>query len=329
MIPGTEEEELRELDPRHPVYNFLVSYYNLRGAKGCRRLARWSPPLLADATVRLSGACEDDLGVGALHVRGARLVDGGVDYDPAAFFRNDDAEARDRAAANYAWYRTILRNTLVHPRPVTHCYGLHEWAMVYDPRPADDDDDGRAPPPSAAYQAHLPRRVSRDVVNAAVERRGVRCTHFDAIRFFAPEAVPLLTTENPTSREDQARLEQPACVHAQMDLLKIALRLSPFLSSDVLGNALEVSLDARRLDVAASPYDATAYGLDPVPVETSEGRAVYKERQIKLMEQGQTVRKDLLNAYDVFLERAFGITQEGTTTTTRTNSHSHDGDNAN
>ena len=31
------------LDPQNPVYNFLIEYYGLKGVKGPRRLARWSP----------------------------------------------------------------------------------------------------------------------------------------------------------------------------------------------------------------------------------------------------------------------------------------------
>lgn len=31
------------LDPMNPTFNFLLRYYNIRGATGTRRLARWSP----------------------------------------------------------------------------------------------------------------------------------------------------------------------------------------------------------------------------------------------------------------------------------------------
>ena len=31
------------LDGDNPIYNFLLRYYNIRGAAGTRRLARWSP----------------------------------------------------------------------------------------------------------------------------------------------------------------------------------------------------------------------------------------------------------------------------------------------
>ena len=111
----------------------------------------------------------------------------------------------------YVWYREVLGRTLGPDRaPVLHCYGLHEWAMQYQPA-------GARPPPSATYQAHaMPLRVDRATINAAVERKGVSCTHVDALRFFAPAAAPLNSHGATLERVDQLRLEQPACVHAHM-----------------------------------------------------------------------------------------------------------------
>jgi hypothetical protein len=40
-----EDESMTVLDPKHPVYNFLVEYYGLKGLKGPKRLARWSPSI--------------------------------------------------------------------------------------------------------------------------------------------------------------------------------------------------------------------------------------------------------------------------------------------
>ena len=55
---GHQETELRALDRRHPVYNFLTDYYHVKGVKGVRSLARWSPPLHPGGTL-LEGACEE------------------------------------------------------------------------------------------------------------------------------------------------------------------------------------------------------------------------------------------------------------------------------
>jgi len=68
---------------------------------------------------------------------------------------------------------------------------------------------------------------------------------------------------------------------------------------------LDVSLSARKLDVEASPYDVTAYGGGVVPVETEEGRKLYRERQMELMESAEPVRRRLLDAYQVFMQLSF------------------------
>jgi len=171
-------------------------------------------------------------------------------------------------------------------------------AMQYRP-------SGAPPPPSAKYQSHIPLRVSQQVINSTVERKGISCTHVDALRFFSPAAAPLNHHGSSLERTDQLRLEQKACVHAHMDLLKIVLRLAPFVESDLIADTLEMSLAARTLDIEASPYDVTAYGAGVVPVETKEGRELYRSRQKKLMTEAEPVRMRLLNSYRVFMSLAF------------------------
>ena len=324
------------LDPKHPVYNFLIEYYGLKGVKGPKRLGRWSPSpalLLGDSdrihtldelfltnptsittnndpstnsrsrsrcgSILLEGATEQDVGA-TLHLRGAMPTSNGIIYSPSSFFQSTD---HIKASTPYVWYRSILQQTLT-AEPILHCHGLHEWAMQYWPA-------GAAPPPSQQYQENLPLRVSQDTINAAVERRGVSCTHVDALRYFAPAAGPLNHHGALLQRQDQLRLEQPACVHAHMDLLKMILRLQPFCDARLVQQVLQVALEARTLDVAASPYDASAYGVSVIPIETKEGRAHYRDEQTKLMHRVKPIREELLQAYDLFLETAFGSkTQE-------------------
>jgi hypothetical protein len=161
----------------------------------------------------------------------------------------------------------------------------------------------------------------------------VRCTHVDALRFFAPAAAPLNRHGGSLERLDQLRLEQPACVHAHMDLLKIALRLTPWVPAEMTADALELALECRKLDVAASPYDASAFGIQPIKVETEAGthsqkvltivslrtkcswaltsqnlclgRRLFRERQLQLMERAQPLRASLMAHYLDFLANAF------------------------
>ena len=338
--PGNQRDSfdwLGPLDPQHPVYNFLIEYYGLKGTKGPRRLLRWSPrpgllignestvdhieqleqmsgtpdeQLFPSAIsndvqqprdirfdgILLEGAGQDDAG-GILHLRGASFHPEGIVYSPKQFFEGRENDLQSKAAAPYVWYRSVLESTLAAD-PILHCHGLHEWAMQYWPEGAD-------PPPSAKYQAHLPLRVDRETINAAVERRGISCTHVDALRYFAPAAGPLNKYGAAPDRQEQLRLEQPACVHAQMDLLKMTLRLCPFCDPVLLQRVLRVALEARRMDVAASPYDATAYGVDVIPIETPEGRALYREKQTQQMHKAEPVRRELLRSYDLLLDLAF------------------------
>jgi hypothetical protein len=193
------------------------------------------------------------------------------------------------------YFKSILMAT-IEAEPILFCHGLHEWAMQYQP-------EGHPPPPSNKYQSHLPFRVDQHTINAAVERRGVYCTHIDALRYFAPAAKSwnqFGEYGTNLSRKDQITLEQPACVHANMDLLKYAVRLSPWIDGDIVGDALDVALKARTLDIASSPYDVSSYGLHPIPIETLEGRKRYRELQARLLLIAQPLRQRILDAYNDF-----------------------------
>ena len=63
----------------------------------------------------------------------------------------------------------------------------------------------------------LPLRLSQAELNAVVEGTPIACTHFDAFRFFTPQAAPLNTVQPLPSRDTQPALEQPGCVHGARD----------------------------------------------------------------------------------------------------------------
>ena len=161
------------------------------------------------------------------------------------------------------------------------CFGLHEWAMVYR-----QDEHRHA----------VPLRLGQAATDAVVEAHDLRCTHFDAFRFFTPEAVPR-NREAPT-RERQPALEQPGCLHAGMDLYKWAVKLGPLVPGELLLDAFELARDIRTLDMQASPYDLTAWGYAPVAIETAEGKAEYVRRQRAFAERGQALRRRLLAVVD-------------------------------
>src|SRR5262249_43221603 len=139
------------------------------------------------------------------------------------------------------------------------CFGMHEWAMVYRQSQAE-----------VRHNA-WPLRLTPASIATTVDERGVRCSHFDAYRFFTAPARPLHVLR-PT-RETQADNEQPGCLHANMDLYKWAYKLSPLTSSELVADCFALARDIRALDMRASPYDLPGLGYPPVRVETPEGRA--------------------------------------------------------
>jgi len=319
------------LDPKNPVYNFLIEYYGLRGTKGVRRLLKWSPGIYTVPTttsaiattthggILLEGATEQDFFT-SLHAKGASLWETdddckGVLYSPWNYVYGHRSIPKPQRLAPFLWYQSLLQQTLA-ATPILHCYGLHEWAMQYQPTTEKVSKDNQLPP-SSKYQSHLKLRVSQTTLNETVESNTLVCSHVDAWKFFAKEALVQnefgrhknfhqSSTQIPPTPEQRSTqilaLEQPACVHTSMDLLKIALKLGPFCDPHLFQKILGLTIQARSLDVAASPYDAkTQYGIEPIPIETLEGRNEYKRKQLQLMKEATPIRRDLLQNYNIFL----------------------------
>jgi hypothetical protein len=160
------------------------------------------------------------------------------------------------------------------------CFGMHEWAMVY----RLDEDEIR----HAAY----PLRLGRAGTDAVVEGHRIACSHFDAYRFFTEPARPL-NTLSPASH-DRPAFEQPACLHAGMDLYKHAFRLSPLVPSELVADCFELARDIRVLDMRASPYDLDDLGYEPVRIETAEGKQEYADAQRAFAERGAPLRRRLV-----------------------------------
>jgi len=131
-----------------------------------------------------------------------------------------------------------------------------------------------------------------------IEAGTLRCTHFDATRFFTPEA--LLRNEHTPTRKTQIDHEQPGCLHAGMDLYRWALKLSPGISSELIIDAFELALELRTLDMRASPYDLRELGYEPVPIETPEGRREYVDQQRAFALRANALRARMLTALAAF-----------------------------
>ena len=264
---------------RHPVEDFLFEYYSFRPAQ----LRRWHP---GHGTV-LAGPAAEEL----LSRRDYVATADGVTVDTAAVLAV--------RGSTVTWVRQLLSATAGRPG-YFGCFGLHEWAMVY-----------RLPAEQLRHP-DWPLRLGADDVAAVVEERGVRCGHADAFRFFAPAARSLNVLQ-PT-RADQPLLEQPGCLHANMDLYKYAYKLSPLVPSELVADTFALAREIRELDMRASPYDLSALGYPPVPVETAEGRAGYAAAQRQFAERAAPLRQALIGVLDdVLADHCSGVGRQAST----------------
>lgn len=94
--------------------------------------------------------------------------------------------------------------------------------------------------------------------------------------------------------ETRVLLEQPGCLHANMDLYKWAAKAMPWSGSDLLLDCFELAIELRDLDMRASPYDLTQWQREPVCIETSEGRRVYENEQRRLAAVAHPLRERLI-----------------------------------
>lgn len=260
LLAGVRER--RRTGRRHPVEDFLFDYYTLRP----RDIAAWHPGVGR----RLAGA-EDDFAGAAHHL----VRDGLVVVDVVGVGR--------RRSNTLAWIKRLL--TAEQGRKPFHgCFGMHEWAMVYGLKPEETRHPG------------LPLRFGPDRIREVVDEVGLRCTHFDAFRFFTPEAAPHNATW--LTRQTQAEHDQPGCLHALMDLYKWAGKLLPLTPPELLLDTFELARDIREVDMRASAYDLAAWGYAPIRVETPEGRREYAALQRGFGDRSADLRVRILRLVD-------------------------------
>ena len=252
----------RSRSTKHPVHDFLFTYYSFAPT----RLKQWVPAL------------------------GERLI---VDDESLAvhpwlssrwFVRDGDELSLDQTQLDdqtrrQAAFVCELCDRVLERAPRMRCYGLHEWAMVYRLSEEEVRHSG--------YRLRMPP----DQLARFVESQSVVCSHYDAFRFFTPEARPLNVLQ-PTL-DTRLENEQGACLHANMDLYKWATKLWPWLGSELIGECFALALEGRDLDMRASPYDLTELGYEPVCIETEEGRRAYQAEQQRLAERAVPVRQRL------------------------------------
>ncbi len=244
----------------HPVWDFLFSYYSLRPGQ----LRCWHPGFGtvltgAEAVRRYRGR------------RGYTVAGDGVTVD--------DSYLHHRLEM-VRFITGLLRSTAQRPARM-NCFGLHEWAMVYRT--------------GGVRHQRVALRLGRAGTDAVIDSEvagPLRCTHFDAFRFFTDDAAARNT--GAPSRVTQPDWEQPGCLHANMDLYKWCYKLGPLIDSELLLDCLQLAAVAREVDMRASPYDLTGYGYAPIAIEERAGRVEYVRCQSAIAQRAAPLREALL-----------------------------------
>ena len=254
----------RSMQQKDPVLDFLFEYYAFRTS----HLKRWSPGI--GVSLEISNITELPE-VSELTVS-----------DQLAFL--DSKYFPKKRIKSLLWTLNLLKESR-DKKPLFGCFGMHEWAMVYRAGEVRHDQ--------------IPFRLSEEEIAEFVESRPLLCTHFDAFRFFTDKAKPM--NRNELSREKFQEMEQPGCLHTNMDLYKWAFKLYPWISSEVIREAFFNAVETREVDMQASPYDAREFGLEPIKIETESGRAEYLERQMEIYKNSKPVREKVIEGYEKVL----------------------------
>jgi hypothetical protein len=259
------------IDGKHPVYDFLTTYYSFP----LKNLSRWTPG--AGVLCAISSET-DELFSGRRHfIRSER----GWVLPPRSF--------PERRRTGLQQTLQLLEATATRPG-FFGCFGMHEWAMVYRAR--------------EIRHSREPLRLSPGEIKQFVESRPICCSHWDAFRFFTNPARPLNSLQ--PRPDNRAELEQPACLHANMDLYRWSYKFYPWVESSLLVECFVLALEIRELDMRAAPYDLRRYGFEPVRIETAGGRREYERRQREFAARAEPLRERLIAG----LRRLMGSAKE-------------------
>jgi hypothetical protein len=245
----------------HPIYDFLFIYYRNKPSQ----LEAWHPGL---------GLGLENVPTNSIYKATQYTdYDGVTALDPSKL----DAGTRHRLEMALRLCRTVRERP-----PTFGCFGMHEWAMVYQ---GDAEGDVR-------HGERLPLRLGQAATDAFVRSRPIQCTHFDAFRFFS-EGAKRFNRVLPR-KDTRFENEQCGCLHTNMDLYKLAAQCMPWIGSDLLWQCFEFAIRARQLDMQASPYDCRSLGFEAVKVETPAGKLEYERRQRELSECARPLRDRLI-----------------------------------
>jgi hypothetical protein len=252
----------------HPIYDFLFIYYRNKPS----HLEAWHPG---------HGVSLEEAPIGeSFKETDYRIENGCTSLDTT----------RMKKTTRHRLEMALRLCQSVRARPPAFgCFGMHEWAMVYQ---GDTESEVR-------HGERLPLRLSQIATDAFVRSRPIQCTHFDAFRFFSPDAKDFNRIQ--PSKDTRLDKEQRGCLHTNMDLYKLATQCMPWVGSDLLWKCFEFALTARQVDMQASPYDCTSLGFEPIKVETPAGKLEYERQQRSLSQVALPLREELIRRLENIL----------------------------
>ncbi|WBL19320.1 3-methyladenine DNA glycosylase [Citricoccus sp. NR2] len=262
---------------KHPVYDFLFSYYSLSPAA----LKRWHP----GPGVVVANRSQEEQAPHSQWKFYRRVEPDAAAGLPHGGWTVDVMRFREERASMIDFALRLLPATRERTARLS-CFGLHEWAMAYRSEV------------HGIRHSTVPLRLGASGTDAVVEDHQISCSHFDAFRFYAPEAREF-NQLHPT-RASMVEMEQPGCLHANMDLYKWCGKLLPLMDSDLLADCFELAWEIRVMDMQASPYDLADWGFEPIRIETPEGKAEYVRAQRAFSDRSQMLRDRMIATVEAY-----------------------------
>ena len=252
----------------HPIYDFLFIYYRNKPS----HLEAWHPG---------HGLSLEKAPMGETFKETYYRIENGCTS-------LDTTRMKQRTRHRLEMALRLCQSVRARP-PAFGCFGMHEWAMVYQ---RDTESEVR-------HRERLPLRLSQVATDAFVRSRPIQCTHFDAFRFFSPNAKDFNRSQ--PSKDTRLDKEQCGCLHTNMDLYKLATQCMPWVGSELLWKCFEFALTARQVDMQASPYDCRSLGFEPIKVETPAGKLAYERQQQSLSAAALPLREELIKRLEKIL----------------------------
>jgi hypothetical protein len=171
-------------DKKHPLFNFMFSYFHFKPEKV---LYQYSPGL--DVTLEDQYNEKSEKNINTFDNKHLAIF---AEINKVGSFTLDPVKGKYCPEKVLSMRNTakLLQNSYAKA-PSFSCYGLHEWAMLYEPSPSlspslfsskSEVSSEKIGDTKKSKHQNLPLRVTREEIAALIDSRSLRCTHYDALR---------------------------------------------------------------------------------------------------------------------------------------------------